>query len=55
VIAALLAWLILSERPGLATLLGGLVVLGGLYLLLRSDTSNLPPPESDDSGTSIQD
>jgi drug/metabolite transporter (DMT)-like permease len=55
VIAALLAWLILSERPGLATLLGGLVVLAGLYLLLRGDTSNLPPPESDDSGTSIQD
>ena len=55
VIAALLAWLILSERPGLATLLGGLVVLAGLYLLLRGDTSNLPPPGSDDSGTSIQD
>src|ERR671921_1956271 len=35
VIAALLAWLILSERPALATLLGGLVVLAGLYLLLR--------------------
>ena len=55
VIAALLAWLILSERPALATLLGGLVVLAGLYLLLRGDISNLPPPESDGSGTSIQD
>jgi drug/metabolite transporter (DMT)-like permease len=55
VIAALLAWLILSERPALATLLGGLVVLAGLYLLLRGNISNLPPPESDGSGTSIQD
>ena len=35
VVAALLAWLILSERPGLLTLLGGAVVLAGLYLLLK--------------------
>ena len=42
VIAALLAWLVLSEKPGLATLLGGLVVLAGLYLLLRGDSSNAP-------------
>ena len=35
VVSALLAWLILSERPGLATLLGGAVVLIGLFLLLR--------------------
>ena len=35
VVSALLAWLILSERPGLATLLGGAVVLAGLFLLLR--------------------
>ncbi len=35
VVSALLAWLILSERPGLATLLGGAVVLLGLFLLLR--------------------
>jgi drug/metabolite transporter (DMT)-like permease len=35
VVSALLAWLILSERPGLATLLGGAIVLWGLYLLLR--------------------
>lgn len=35
VISALLAWLILSERPGLATLLGGAIVLTGLFLLLR--------------------
>src|SRR5919199_10078 len=34
-VSALLAWLILSERPGLATLLGGAVVLAGLFLLLR--------------------
>jgi drug/metabolite transporter (DMT)-like permease len=45
VIAALLAWLVLSESPGLATLLGGLVVLAGLYLLLRGNgTSGQPPP-----------
>jgi drug/metabolite transporter (DMT)-like permease len=35
VIAAFLAWLILSERPGPATILGGAVVLAGLSLLLR--------------------
>jgi drug/metabolite transporter (DMT)-like permease len=44
VIAALLAWLVLSERPGLATVLGGLVVLAGLYLLLRGDGAPGPPP-----------
>ena len=48
VIAALLAWLVLSEKPGLATLLGGLVVLAGLYLLLRGDKSNPPQPDSRD-------
>ena len=35
VVSALLAWLILAEKPGLATLLGGAVVLFGLFLLLR--------------------
>ena len=35
VVSALLAWLILSEKPGLAVLLGGAVVLLGLFLLLR--------------------
>ena len=35
VVSALLAWLVLSERPGLATILGGTVVLLGLFLLLR--------------------
>ena len=35
VIAAFLAWLVLSERPGTATILGGAVVLAGIYLLLR--------------------
>jgi drug/metabolite transporter (DMT)-like permease len=34
VIAALLAWLVLSERPGFPTLVGGAVVLAGLYFLL---------------------
>lgn len=35
VVSAALAWLVLSEQPGLATILGGVVVLVGLYLLLR--------------------
>lgn len=35
VVSALLAWLVLAERPGLPTILGGSVVLVGLYLLLR--------------------
>jgi drug/metabolite transporter (DMT)-like permease len=35
VVAALLAWLVLSERPGLLTLVGGAVVLAGLYFLLK--------------------
>jgi drug/metabolite transporter (DMT)-like permease len=35
VISTLLAWLFLSENPGRATLLGGAVVLLGLFLLLR--------------------
>ncbi len=49
VVSALLAWLILSERPGLATLLGGSIVLLGLFFLLRGYRSprekNLPPVE----------
>ena len=40
VIAAVLAWLVLAEKPGLATLLGGIVVLVGLYLLLRGNASS---------------
>jgi drug/metabolite transporter (DMT)-like permease len=52
VIAALLAWLVLSEKPGLATLLGGLVVLAGLYLLLRGNASSPPESGSRDSGPS---
>ena len=35
VISSLLAWLILSETPGLPTILGGCIVLIGLFLLLR--------------------
>ena len=50
VIAALLAWLVLAEKPGLATLLGGLVVLAGLYLLLRGDVSRPPRAGSLDTG-----
>ena len=43
VFAALLAWLVLAEKPGLAPLLGGVVVLAGLYLLLRGDSSGSSP------------
>ena len=43
VFAALLAWLVLAEKPGPATLLGGVVVLAGLYLLLRGDASGSSP------------
>jgi drug/metabolite transporter (DMT)-like permease len=35
VVAALLAWLILSERPGVLTIVGGAIVLAGLYFLLK--------------------
>lgn len=35
VVSSLLAWLVLAEKPGLATVLGGTVVLAGLFLLLR--------------------
>jgi drug/metabolite transporter (DMT)-like permease len=49
VVSALLAWLILSEKPGLATLLGGAIVLLGLFLLLRgyrlSREKGVPPAE----------
>jgi drug/metabolite transporter (DMT)-like permease len=35
VASAFLAWLILSEKPGLPTILGGVVVLVGLFMLLH--------------------
>jgi hypothetical protein len=35
VVTALLAWLVLTERPGLLTIVGGAVVLAGLYVLLE--------------------
>ena len=35
VVSAFLAWLILYEKPGLATLLGGAAILLGLFLLLH--------------------
>jgi drug/metabolite transporter (DMT)-like permease len=34
-VSSLLAWLVLSERPGIPTIIGGAVVLTGLYFLLR--------------------
>jgi drug/metabolite transporter (DMT)-like permease len=42
VVAAVLAWLILSERPGTATVFGGAVVLLGIALLLRGRRSAAP-------------
>ena len=39
VVATLLAWLILSERPGVLTIIGGAIVLAGLYFLLRGRPS----------------
>ena len=35
VIASILAWLVLGETPGMATIIGGVVVLTGLFVLLR--------------------
>ena len=35
VVAALLAWLVLSEKPGPGTVVGGAIVLVGIFLLLR--------------------
>jgi drug/metabolite transporter (DMT)-like permease len=43
VVSALLAWLILAERPGLSTIFGGAIVLVGLFLLLRGYR---PPQQS---------
>ena len=43
VVAALLAWLVLSERPGAATLAGGAVVLAGISLLLRGRRAGPSP------------
>lgn len=43
VVAALLAWLVLSEKPGLLTLVGGAVVLGGLYCLLKGRSVMVEP------------
>ena len=34
VVAAFLAWLVLSEKPGIATVIGGAIILSGLYFLL---------------------
>jgi drug/metabolite transporter (DMT)-like permease len=43
VISALLAWMILSERPGALTIFGGAVVLVGLFLLLSGRRVPLEP------------
>ena len=43
VVSALLAWLILSEKPGVATVVGGAVVLSGLFLLLRGRRLSTEP------------
>jgi drug/metabolite transporter (DMT)-like permease len=43
VVAALLAWLVLSERPAAATLVGGAVVLAGIFMLLRGRRAGVAP------------
>jgi drug/metabolite transporter (DMT)-like permease len=43
VVSSLLAWLVLAVRPGLPTILGGVVVLAGLFLLLRGYRIKLEP------------
>ena len=43
VVAALLAWLVLSERPGVLTVVGGAIVLLGLYFLLRGRSAAVEP------------
>lgn len=35
VVAAILAWLVLAETPGPVTIFGGVIVLAGIFLLLR--------------------
>ncbi len=44
VISAALAWLVLAEKPGITTVLGGAVILFGLFLLLRG-YERKPPAE----------
>jgi drug/metabolite transporter (DMT)-like permease len=43
VVSALLAWLILSEKPGAVTVFGGAAVLSGLFLLLRGRQLPMEP------------
>ena len=45
VIAAFLAWLVLSEKPGIATVIGGATILSGLYLLLWGRRAPPAPAE----------
>lgn len=42
VVASVLAWFVLSERPGTATVIGGAIVLVGLFLLLRGRPASEP-------------
>jgi drug/metabolite transporter (DMT)-like permease len=44
VLSAFLAWLVLSEKPETATVVGGAVVLAGLYLLLQGYRTIGEPP-----------
>ena len=44
VVAALLAWLVLSEKPATATVIGGMVILLGLYFLLGGRHTAQEPP-----------
>jgi drug/metabolite transporter (DMT)-like permease len=44
VLGPLWVWIFLSEQPGVATLLGGAIVLGAVALQARGDTEPQPVP-----------
>ncbi|MDP8939900.1 MAG: DMT family transporter [Actinomycetota bacterium] len=44
VVAALLAWFVLSEKPATATVIGGVVILLGLYFVLGGRHTAQEPP-----------
>lgn len=45
VVASFLAWVVLSEKPGTATVIGGAIILTGLYLLLWGRHAPPEPPD----------
>lgn len=47
VAAALFAWLLLDQRPGLSVLLGGLLIITGVVLVRRAEPAQVQHPQSD--------